>query len=264
MNFLKNVYAHDLEGYDGDNIHYILDTLRNKHLQDKANNHSSAHPTAAATAADPWHYAMSQPGVYGQQASSRKLLRRRQSEGFARNSMRLRTVVYKGEETLEEDDVGVMRVLMRNGPTVNRDDRVINKHTMQRTTLTPGSRTLIHSIQLKRSPGHPPRRRNSVPSIEDESDRTNRVRTIRTIQSDDEEGPDSRKDSVKVITASSKDSSTSSSLFRNSSFVGVHPNVSDTYYRKYSYADSLLKIAHILHYIGIGILGFFVVQVCVQ
>ena len=134
MNFLKNVYAHDLEGYDGDNIHYILDTLRNKHLQEKANNHSSAHPTAAATAADPWHYAMSQPGVYGQQASSRKLLRRRQSEGFPRNSMRLRTVVYKGEETLEEDDVGVMRVLMRNGPTVNRDDRVINKHTMQRTT----------------------------------------------------------------------------------------------------------------------------------
>ena len=68
----------------------------------------------------------------------------------------------------------------------------------------------------------------------------------------------SNDDSPTISTASSSSSSLSSSSSSSSFQPGNH---SHNYYKDYSYAGHLLLIAHVFHYISIGILALFVIQV---
>ena len=191
--YLKDSYAIELQGYTGDNVHYILDVLRPPALEDIS---TSGFQSSPEVVFDDIASGLQASELYG---TSRR--RKRNPDQLPQ----LRTVLASG---------------LRFSPEiVSRDVR----------ESTSGASVKLHDRSWRRW-----RTARHLAAVDQEYNKPEPE--VNIVVLDDEPKVD----------------------------ITYHWNETTKakYAERYTYVTRLLKIAHGLHYVGIAILGIFVVQVC--
>lgn len=257
IDFLKEVYSHDLNGYSGDNIHYILDTLKRKRPTDDDTMRLPLRPScpnSSFSSSFPSYSIVNHLTDSGVRIDAAP--NRRSTGGWDPRPVE-ETLTTRREPRVpagEEKNIARGAVLIKyqrpeipvNSKT-GGNEATFDKFSMQMDTsvLSPqdpmqlNDRTSSEPIRL---------RKRTANRSEHRRKRSGKRRRNRTSRS---HPATIRTDSQNLLPSAEN----------GSSFTEINSNSSDGYYRKYSYAANLLKIAHMLHYVGIGILGIFVVQV---
>ena len=206
MDFLKLAYSAELENYNGNNIHYILETIRFK--QPKVVN-DSWKPSATVRVSRRHVIAAPQPSVTTSVIGQK----------FYFNNRTAQYVL----KSLHAKDSGRYSRRGKYGMSQKID-------TVDQTLAS-----VYLGDELEQSKGH--EKSGPMQSTMEKQDASEFLRSV--IVTEDDDRPRG-----------------SSTLKPN------EPTKSKVnYFKDFSYADRLLKIAHIFHYIGVGILAFFVIQV---
>lgn len=248
MNFIKHSFSADLEGYDGDNIHYVLSTLRTKHALLLPSNFSKQHMSHPGRHDAYPPHPLQSSSVIGHKSSPDHA-----SEDPVTSAVNMEPVKVASSATAYSQKT-------RSGKRIRRLSSVIGDYK----TSPDGSRfnkSLMQYVHVKTKTVVEKKDVVQSTLIEDDaleidSKAINSDRTINTAGTGAGTGSGSGTalyaDDDFNSALSEEDLLEKSDSLRNDSV---------KYYKDYSYSEKLLKIAHILHYIGIGILGFFVIQV---
>lgn len=208
MDFLKLAYSAELENYNGDNIHYILETIRVKQPE---------------TVNDSW------------KTSATVRLSRRHVIAAPQPSV---TSTVIGQKFYLNNRTAQYSLKSLHAKVFERDSR-IGKYDVSRK-IDPVDHTLA-SLYFGDEMGQRKTHEKSraMQSTLEKEDASEFLRSV--IATED----------------IAYDRPKSSSTLKPSEPTKSKVN----YFKDFSYADRLLKIAHLFHYIGVGILAFFVLQV---
>ena len=254
MKFLKLVYSNELNGYDGDNIHYILDRLNrfqtgprpfarnisaNDSLlnADKLRNILNPHEPDSSTVIgyEPFNEITLQnvSNVIGYQSTDEISRGPIDSMKVGVATVAETTDIQSGSDIQIEIDNVIESVhldILPGKEVAFNDDRYSFHRTLKARDLT---------VQPE------------VPTEDRKIGRTEVSQQAFGEHSDEQQ--------------INNEDINNNKIDKNQGILSVDfVNSTDKYYRTNSYAEFLLKIAHILHYVGIGILAFFVVQVRVR
>jgi len=245
MDFLKITYASQLDGYHANNIHEIIETLDRKRSTppqalffDDNENADDVTGTAPQLIPSP---------LIGEQQSQTIASRRRDRQTKAKA-----TLDAQRQRTTSNDSSGT------NSNNGHRERHLATASRNNSTTRRSGS--IRRSVVRRRSRSID--RTRSMASVVDGSPNDEDIEiVVVTDDDDDDEGvpKDVAYNTMKFNGSRNDSNEEYSSLLHMS----PSPPPSNDQYGGggYTYAQRLLKIAHVLHYIGIGILAFFVIQV---
>lgn len=259
--FLKTTHASELDGYAGDSIHFIIETLKHKHAA-----------TEARLVSDDFTVTRLQLSDSGRDAGVRRLAgdsterdRHKTSTAVATTSNEL-SRKWHGVNDDDDNGGGGAGAGAGSGNSGRRGRRL---PAVRQVSAPPnyGNRreTVVQrwprSTERSRKARHVNQRQSSkdqdveIISLDDDDDDNN---------DDDDDGHISQpaKDvaystvPLNGTATNATDDASQSDRDTSSPPLSIDENGSG-----YTYAQNLLKIAHLLHYVGIGILAFFVIQV---
>lgn len=247
MNFIKHSFSADLEGYDGDNIHYVLSTLRTKHALLLPSNFSKQHMSHPGRH-DAYPHSLQSSSVTGHKSSPSHDNEDQVTSAVNVDSVKAAsTVTAYNQKTRSGKRIRRLSSVIGDYKT-SPDGSRFNKSLMQyvHVSKTTKTKTVVEKKDIVQST------LIEDDALEIDSKAINNDRTINTGGTGSGTGTALYADDDFNSALSEEDLLEKSESLRNDSI---------KYYKDYSYSEKLLKIAHILHYIGIGILGFFVIQV---
>lgn len=231
--FLKSAHAHQLDGYPGNNIHYIINALNRKRFSS-----SSSSPSSSSSAAD---------DDVGDDTdvdptSDRDVIVQRRVVSHVTTSydaIRHRGTNDVTKRHLTPTDAGRRRRNSTRSDDSRRRDVIVRRRP--------------RSAEQRRGTGSRSRTRPNVVGADEN------IEIVILEEGDDDEVDVADVDELVKDISYKTLSSLNESLPTEVSSVDEEED--EKYGGGYTYAHRLLKIAHLLHYVGIGILAFFVIQV---
>ena len=243
MNFLRDAYAEDLRHYNGDDMHYIIEILSKKY-QSNAYNDSTESVNRTRR-----HIGVLQP-----------MFTVSLTEPAEREQMRVMQSLF-GADTRWQQGSSALPVHMQTSPDVLHSSMQDSGNKPRLRHAHNDASSLAHARKGDMQKGvkhthytHEPIRSKRATAEDSHS---------KVKQGDDEvqlkaqQGTDSAVTEWPVTTYDSLGEENGTESIINGTDAESNPYPK----KEKSLAEKLLKIAHILHYISIGILGLFVVQV---
>jgi hypothetical protein len=235
LTFIKEKYATELEGYNGDNVNYILDKLKSKY----SSNTTSTNDESGRSS-------------------------RRRRHVAVPHFMDIAALI--GDNPL---------INMHDSSSDARDRSAVNPQESRDSILHSAGRILDKYLLYKVPSYSSPRK------SETDTDKQSWIRDLKRSDRSRTGSHDDMQKSMQILgglvharskrgvedsdavpdDADTNDASNMPLLTEQYSNNSKNNSYYEKKYKKYSLSDTLLKLAHIMHYISIAILGVFVIQV---